>query len=271
MREFRHLKIETLSCSDFCDYFACFGFWIEDISWQGFPMTELKGWKSSSLRFCLQLLIETETRRDWQVRLYDCNRVFVLLINKLASSSAQHRVDITSGVCRRLDLTQIQRFHNNRTAHVLRCFEQTSCCRNDLIATIMRGVNMNIRIGKIKPDIPKWLFAKQSFLDTPIERGDDRRLDGLQILHALRRIHQTVRGSLFYRSKAPDSLRVITIPIELFCQLIHVLLLADFPNVKEILLDRDTEFFVRRFARAVESIQLIRSLRHALLRTRTLD
>lgn len=223
------------------------------------------------MRFRLEFLIESEARRDWQVRLYNCNRIFVLFINKLTSSSAQHRVDIARRFSGRLNLAQVQRFHNNRCAHILRCLKQSSRSRDHLISTIMRRINVNIRISKVKPHISQWFLAKQPFLHTPIERRNNRRLNRTQILHALRHIHKTIRRAFLDRSKTPNPLGIFATPIELFRELIHVLLLADFRNIKLILLNRIAEFFTRRLAITVEPIQLIRGFRHTLLRTSTLD
>lgn len=196
---------ETFALTNGENQIAALGSFFERIAFDHLPVIEHTLWERLSASGGTQRSRETKRLEHRQV----CANVVQRrartrrLFDDGTATLIEARVDTTDHRLRALDLDQVDRLHEARRGRVLRRVHDTTCRRHDLTATAMDGIGVQRHIKDLVQDTALVLFAHETFARHPLETGDDRVFDLVQVLHTFGGIDDDVRAFAVW-SKAPD-------------------------------------------------------------------
>jgi len=127
----------------------------------------------------------------------------IFFSDDLSTTPVEHAVDATDHGAGALDLDEIDWFHHSRFGGQLAGIEAASSGGNDLSSSSMDGVGVKGDVEHLVSDAAHVLFAEDSFFGGPLEGGDARVLDLVQILNSFGGVIENV-GASSVGAKAPD-------------------------------------------------------------------
>jgi hypothetical protein len=164
---------------------------------------------------CVGAEIGSETERfiDGQVSfdVLEGTRTTIFFGNDLATTSVENAIDTTDDGSGALDFDQIDGFHDSGFGGEFAGIEAAASSGDDLSSSSVDGVSMESDVEHFEGTAAHVLFAEDAFLGGPLEGGDARVLDFIEILDGFSGIKEDV-GSGGVGAKAPNLSGLIWIP-----------------------------------------------------------
>lgn len=159
--------------------------------------------------------VETEGFGDGQVCLHGVHGRTDSLFGRedVTSSDVQTRVDTTLSRFRTLDLDQEHGFLETGSGQKLSGKHDSSGGRHDLTGTSMDGIGVEGNIHDVESNTSQVLLGASSLLGSPLETGDTRVLDFVQVLDGLGGVNHQV-GSGGFGTETPNLSGLSHIPSE---------------------------------------------------------
>lgn len=149
--------------------------------------------------------VETEGFGNGQVCLHGVHGCTNSLFGRedVTSSDVQTRVDTTLSRFRALDFNQEHGFLQTRGSQELSGETDSSGGGHNLTGTSMDGIGVEGDIHDVESDTSHVLFGTGSFLGSPLETGDTRVLDFVEVLNGLGGVNHQV-GTGGFGTETPD-------------------------------------------------------------------
>lgn len=129
----------------------------------------------------------------------------------VTTSSAQDAVDTTHGTLGHLNLRQEDGLLEGGLGKEGSRIEDTASGRDDLATTTVDGISVQGHIHDVEPDSTHRLLSNGTLAGGPLETGNDRVLDFLQVLDGLGLVNQEV-GTRGVGAESPDLASVGDVP-----------------------------------------------------------
>ena len=162
-----------------------------------------------------QVGVETEGLGDGQVCLHGVHRRTDSLLGRehVSSSDVQTRVDTTLSRFGTLNLDQEHGFLKTGSGQKLSSEHDSSGSRHDLTGTSMDGIGVEGDVHDVESNTSQVLLGTGSLLGSPLETGDTRVLDFVEVLDGLGGVDHQV-GSGGFGTETPNLSRLSHIPSE---------------------------------------------------------
>jgi hypothetical protein len=166
-----------------------------------------------------EVSVETEGFHDGQVGLDGEERSSwtLLLVEDVTSSSGEDTVDTTHCLLGHLNLDKEDGLEETRLGEEGRGVQDTTGSWDDLSTTTVDSISVEGDIQDVEAARSHWLFSDWSFSRGPLETGDDRVLDFVQVLDGLGLVDQHV-GTAGVGTEAPDLSGIGNVPPEVVSQ-----------------------------------------------------
>ena len=100
----------------------------------------------------------------------------------MASPSSQDAIDTAHSLLWHLDLDKVYGLKDARRCKKRSSEEYTPSCWDDLPTATMNGISMESNIHDVKANRAHRLFGDRTFSCSPLEAGNDRIFDFIEIL-----------------------------------------------------------------------------------------
>jgi hypothetical protein len=177
--------LQALAFARIGDDLAGLGGSIEGVTRKNLPMVEDALWESLSGCVTAQIGGETERLVDRQVCLDDEHgrASDLAFLENVTTTTIEYTINTTNGVFWTLNLAQVDRFQQTRGGCEDTGIQATASSRNDLATTTMDSVSVKRNVVDVETNTTHVLVAENTFLGCPLEAGDNRVLDFVQVLH----------------------------------------------------------------------------------------
>merc|ERR1712002_63785 len=196
---------QALPLPRFRDDDSGFRFPIERIAGKALPMVEHALRESLSGGGGSQFSSEPEGFHDGQVGLDHAHgsTLDLRIFEHVASLPIQHSVDATNGRLGTLDFNQVDGFQEAGFGSEEAGVQDAPGGGDDLSAAPMDGVSVEGHVLDVEADAAHVLVTQHTFFRGPLEAGDDRVLDLVEILDSLGGVDENI-GSGSFGTEAPD-------------------------------------------------------------------
>mmetsp|Transcript_5199 Transcript_5199/g.14877 ORF Transcript_5199/g.14877 Transcript_5199/m.14877 type:complete len:885 (-) Transcript_5199:8-2662(-) len=257
----RHL-LETLPLPDVQDEGVRLALRLQRVRKHELPVVEdaLREGLSSGLG--TQLRVESEGLNDGQIRLQVEDRGSRALngLKHLTTLLVQHVVDTSNGGLRALNLDQVDRLHELGLGGELGGVHGPTAGRDDLTSSTVDGIGVENDIADLIDGSTHVLLGEHSLLGGPLEGGNARVLDLVEVLDSLGDVAHQV-GASGVRAEAPDLLGHVLVPSKLLRHNLSAdLRVITRPNLSVI--DGLGEPLLHRPGLEVDTVVLVRRLGH---------
>lgn len=162
-----------------------------------------------------EIAVEAERLHDGQVGLDGEERSTraLLLVEDVTSPAGKDAVDTTHGGLGDLDLDQEDGLEESGLGKEGRGVQNTTSSRDDLATTTVDSIGVEGNIEDVEADRAHGLLTDRTLTGGPLEAGDDRVLDFLEVLDGLGLVNDQV-GTSGVRTESPDLAGIGDIPAE---------------------------------------------------------
>lgn len=215
-----HLDLDTLALAHLGDNLADLGGVVQRrATGQDLPVVE------DGLREGLaggggtEIAVEAEGLQDRQVGLdvEERSTGALLLLEDVTTTAGQDTVDTTHGVLGDLNLDEVDGLEQSRLGHERGSVQDTTSSRDDLTTTTVNSISVKGDIQDVPADGTHGLLSNGTLAGGPLETGDNRVLDFVEVLDGLGLVNQQV-GALAVGTEAPNLAGIGDIPAEVIGQ-----------------------------------------------------
>lgn len=162
-----------------------------------------------------QIAVEAEGLHNGEVGLDGEERSTrtLLLVEDVTSPAGEDTVHTTHGCLRHLNLDQEDGLQKSGLSQQGGGVQDTTGSGNDLTTTTVDGIGVQGYIKDVEADVAHGLLSNRTLTSSPLETGDDRVLDFVEVLDSLGLVNQQV-GAVGVGAKSPDLAGVGDIPAE---------------------------------------------------------
>mmetsp|Transcript_147473 Transcript_147473/g.209339 ORF Transcript_147473/g.209339 Transcript_147473/m.209339 type:complete len:807 (+) Transcript_147473:64-2484(+) len=139
----------------------------------------------------------------------------LLLREQMATTLVEHTVDAADGGFGGLDLHQEDGLQQGGGRGKLGSVQHTPASGDDLSSTSVDGISVQGDVGDVVPARTHVLLAQDTLASGPLEGGDARVLDFIEVLHTLGHVNDKV-GTGGVGTKAPNLLGLIGVKAKVF-------------------------------------------------------
>ena len=210
---------ETLALAHRQDGFLALVAGFKRRSGHGLPVVERALREGLATRVGTEIGRETKGFHDWQVRQErHLGRTGSLLLREdVTTTTGQDTVDITHGILRHRNVTQVNGLEETGLGHHHGRKADTTTGRHDLSHTTVNGIGVKDNIHQVETAAAHLLVAERTVLGGPSETTDHGFLNLQQVVDSLGGVDEHVgAGSL--GSKGPDLTGFRHIPAEIISE-----------------------------------------------------
>eukprot|EP01137_Pigoraptor_chileana_P031526 Opistho-2@19439 len=140
-----------------------------------------------------------------------------LLAEHVATPAVEHSVNATNGSLGALDLHEVNGLEDLGVGSEHRRVNHTAGRGDDLAASAVNGVGVESHVHDVEAASAHVLVAEHTLLGRPLEAGNARVLDLVEVLDSLGGVDEHV-GASRLGAKAPDLAGLCDVPVVLVCE-----------------------------------------------------
>jgi len=207
-----------------------------------------------------QIAIEAERLHDGQIGLdvEERSAWALLLVEDVTSPAGEDAVDAAHGVLGNLNLDKEDGLEESRLGQESCGVQHTTSSGNNLATTTVDGISVQSNIKDVEADGAHRLLTKGTLASGPLETGDNRILDFLQVLDGLGLVDQQV-GASGIGTESPNLAGIGDIPAEVVSEDTGAGL-EIVPRRDASSLDLLAELLIKRLSNHVQTVVLVRRL-----------